>query len=369
MAPEDSARSRWWHDPAKRRLVRAVTAAVAAAVPVALVNVTAFIGQFAFLHQHVPWHVPGQVLIAVAIESIAIYLSWHAHLATMANDSAMRLKLGAYSVALVVGAMNYSHYASHWRPTVMAVIMAMASALSPWLWGVHSRRASRDQLMERGLIEEHAVRLGATRWAWHAIRSFRVTYWATWHGENSPARAIAHFSGRYGTADTPTPARHAEAAQLMVAVPDVVAPAGAPAPDVPAAILPGTRVSEVSPGTTINGEPAAQLEGEASLKADATLNGGRPSQQKIDEVTEYLFGLSDDDVPSNREIARMLSDTSDQRRLAKRLRDGRMASQAPKEAAPARESIPDPAQSPNHRANGPQWIARPERYGPGGMNG
>jgi hypothetical protein len=166
---------------------------VGAAVPVALVNATAFIGQFAWVRQHVPWLAPGQVLFAVTLESVAIYLAWHAHLAQLANDSAGRLKLAAYSFALVIGAMNYSHYASHWRPNALAVGLGLMSALSPWLWGVHSRRASRDRLMERGLVEEHAVRLGANRWMWHPWRAMHVMYHATWVGEGNPGAAISQY--------------------------------------------------------------------------------------------------------------------------------------------------------------------------------
>ena len=103
----DSAKSHWWNDPAKR----AAGIAGVAALPVVLVNSVAFIGQFAYLNANVPWPVPARILIAVTVESIAVYLAWHAHLARMANDSAMRLALGAYTVALIIGTVNYSHFA------------------------------------------------------------------------------------------------------------------------------------------------------------------------------------------------------------------------------------------------------------------
>jgi hypothetical protein len=164
----------------------------AAAVPIVLVNAVAFAAQLAFLRQHLPWQAAGQVLVAVALESIAVYLAWQAHLAQLADDSAMRLRLAAYGMAALIGAMNYSHYAAPgWRPTFPAVAFGMASAISPWLWSVHSRRESRDALKARGLIEPHAVRLGATRWAWHPVLSLRVMRWAAWSGEADPARAIA----------------------------------------------------------------------------------------------------------------------------------------------------------------------------------
>jgi hypothetical protein len=165
---------------------------VAAAVPLVLVNAVAFAGQLAFLREHLPWGLAGQVTMALALESIAVFLALHAHVAALANDSALRLRLAAYAFALVIGAMNYSHFAGpHWRPTFPAVAVGLMSVSSPWLWAVHSRRISRDQLMARGLVEPHALRLGSTRWLWHPIRSARVMYVATWAGIQSPAEAIA----------------------------------------------------------------------------------------------------------------------------------------------------------------------------------
>ena len=164
--------------------------AVLAAVPVVLVNVVAFYGQLAFLRVHLPWPPAGQVVMAVTLESVAVYLALHAHLAQVANDSALRLRLAAYGFALVIAAMNYSHYADGWRPTFAAVAVALCSAASPWLWGVHSRRVSRNKLLADGLVEPHALRLGSTRWLWHPIRSFKVMFAATWEGETDPAKAI-----------------------------------------------------------------------------------------------------------------------------------------------------------------------------------
>jgi hypothetical protein len=168
--------------------------AVAAAVPVVLVNAVAFAGQLAFLHEHLPWPLAGQVMMAVALESVAIYLAWHAHLAQLANDSALRLRLAAYAFALVIAACNYSHFAGPgWRPTFAAVAVGLCSAISPWLWSVYSRRASRDRLMASGLIEPHALRLGPTRWAWHPVRSAKVMSLATWDGITEPREAVTRW--------------------------------------------------------------------------------------------------------------------------------------------------------------------------------
>lgn len=189
----------WPHPakPDKMRHVKSATHAMTAhrgwlaAIPVVLVNAVAFAGQLAFLRTHLPWTPAGQVLVAITLESVAVYLAWQAHLALAADDSALRLRLAAYGFAAVIGVMNYSHWmASGWRPTFTAVTFGLMSVSSPWLWSVHSRRASRDALKAKGLIEPHAVRLGATRWTWHPLRSAKVMFRATWVAENDPAVAI-----------------------------------------------------------------------------------------------------------------------------------------------------------------------------------
>jgi hypothetical protein len=76
------------------------------------------------------------------------------------------------------------------RWTLAAVAFGLMSAASPWLWGIHTRRVSRDVLMADGQVEGHALRLGATRWVWHPYRSARVMRHATWVGETKPTAAI-----------------------------------------------------------------------------------------------------------------------------------------------------------------------------------
>lgn len=378
MHPEGSAKSRWWHDAGNRRILRNAARAAMAAVPVVLVNSTAFIGQFAFLQAHVHWILLGQVLIAVTIESIAVYLAWHAHMAQMANDSAARLKLGAYSFALLVGAMNYSHYAAHWHPTVMAVLMFFMSSLSPWLWGIHSRRASRDKLKERGLVEEHAVRLGANRWTWHPIRSFRVMYWATWHGVSEPKVAIGRFSGWYGTADTPVPVRVPRSARAARAArQDVPAvPAPAPVPEIePAPVVPVQETVPVPPvppqGDPVPPVPApaasATVSATADLGAQATLSGGRPSRDVIDRVEMQLAATPIDQLPGERATARLLGDEN-QRRLARTLLKARREAEPDKDEAPPQESVDYQAASAhdNGYKTAPGMIASPARFQPGG---
>lgn len=160
-----------------------------AAVPVILVNVVAFGAQLGFWMAHLP--LVQAALVSLACESMAVYWAWLAAKALLANDSAFRPRLASYVTALVIGALNYSHYMGPgWRPDVGAVTFGMMSVLSPWLWSGYARRVSRDELKTRGLVEDHAVRLGATRWFFHPVLSLQVQSRAAWAGENRPAEAI-----------------------------------------------------------------------------------------------------------------------------------------------------------------------------------
>lgn len=163
---------------------------VITAVPVILVNTVAIFGQLEFLRSRMPWNLAADILFAVALESVAVFLAYSAHKALLANDSAMRLRIAAYVFAGIVGTANGSHYLSHGHVTFAALGMAMMSASSPWLWSVYSRRTSRDSLMRLGLIEQHAIRLGMNRFLFHPVRSFRVYRHAVWCGEQNVKQAI-----------------------------------------------------------------------------------------------------------------------------------------------------------------------------------
>jgi hypothetical protein len=219
-----------------------VRRAVYMAVPVLAVNTCAFLGQLGYFHTHLTaWGLPGQLLVAAALESIAVFLSYHAHIARIGDDPAFRLQMSAYSLALVIGALNYSHWASaDWRPNPIAITFALMSAVSPWLWGIHSRRESRDALKAHGLIEPHAVRLGSTRWTWHPYRSARTMFRATWEGTTNPAEAIAaHEAAKAAKAADKLPAIELDSAMLAALSPRerlVVAFGAVGAIDVPKAL-------------------------------------------------------------------------------------------------------------------------------------
>ena len=332
-ATQDVQRVKWKdransaaHAPGTHRAIRAI----GLAVPVLLVNTVAFFGQFGYLREHLPWAEAGVVLAAIAVESIAIYLQWHAHLAQMSNDSALRLRLASYAVACLVGAMNYSHYAlPGFRPTAAAVLCALMSVISPWLWAIHSRRVSRDELMARGLIEEHAVRLGATRWTWHPVRAIRVMHTATWTGETSPARAIAE----YGKPEWPgtVPPR---AAVTRAAVPPAQ-PVAVPAPNAMPEL-------EAVPDLAAVPEPARH----------------ELAEEDIERVELALAGMTQAELQrlTYRAVGRMLGEDGDYRNTGRKLLDAaRLSRQQTQQGRPSR---------PGAGANMP-W---PATHSPGGVN-
>jgi hypothetical protein len=164
---------------------------VVTAIPIIMVNIAAIVAQYQFIRSHLPtWGVAGDLLLAMAIESIAIQLSYFAHLAMVAGDSFAKLRLSAIGFAAIVALANGSHYLSNGHITFASVAVATCSISSPILWGIYSRRQSRDKLLEQGLIEGHAVRLGSVRWFYWPIRTFKVYRSATWSGENNPTKAI-----------------------------------------------------------------------------------------------------------------------------------------------------------------------------------
>jgi hypothetical protein len=198
-----------------------------------LVNTVAFIGQYGYASEHLGWGRPGDVLYAATIESIAVNVAAHAHASQKKNDSAFRTKMASYALGVVVGALNYSHYAPHWHPTAKAVSLGLLSAASPWLWGMFSRRVSRDLFMEKGLLEGRAVKLGATRWLWHPVNSLKAMRWATWLGVQNPLEAITAIihpgtgnQNQSGTGVAPEPARPAREPEPEPAVVQNREPAG-----------------------------------------------------------------------------------------------------------------------------------------------
>jgi hypothetical protein len=177
---------RAWNFSNKRALVTAI--------PLIFVNIVAFAGQFGYIQEHVNWPTIGQVILALALETIALFLAYMAHQALVSEDSAYGLRLASYGAGVLIGLLNYSHYAgAGFAPTFLAVATGLMSMASPWLWGIYSRRQDRDRLKANNLLEPRSVKLGSLRWLLWTPQSWHVFRQAVWSAENDPKRAVAQW--------------------------------------------------------------------------------------------------------------------------------------------------------------------------------
>lgn len=177
-------------------------------VPLLLVNAVAVAGQIAYgLGAYAPdgWIWPARVAVALAAaaaaESVALYVNWHAHDALLQGYSATaaRMRRAAYLIAGVVAAINYSHFAAGWAPTPAAVLFGGCSLLSPWLWGLHTRRAQRLQLHREGKRDSAGAIFSAERLRWFPIRTLAARRWSIDHGVTDPAAAWAGYNAAGAT--------------------------------------------------------------------------------------------------------------------------------------------------------------------------
>lgn len=177
-------------------------------VPLVLVNATAMIFQFSWAQDHLTQfgitetslaRLVAAAMFAITAESIALVLQYHANRALQNGDSAAMLYLSAFTVAGLIASVNYSHYAIVVpgqpvpNPTPMAIVAAVCSLVSPWLWRIDARAKHRDQLREAGEIDARAVRLSLARKIFHPVRSIKVISRAAWTGETNPAKAVAQW--------------------------------------------------------------------------------------------------------------------------------------------------------------------------------
>lgn len=172
--------------------------AIITAVPIVLCNTVAITAQYQFFHAALKhWDTLGAVLFAVSLESISVFLAYFAHQALVSNDAALRLRLGSYGMGILIGMINFSHYAPGWHVNAEALSVGLLSAWSPVGWGIYSRRVSRDVLMQRGAVEAHSVRLGSVRWTFHPVKSLRVFSATVWDNPRAtPVEAIAAYENR-----------------------------------------------------------------------------------------------------------------------------------------------------------------------------
>ncbi|WP_431976199.1 hypothetical protein [Micromonospora haikouensis] len=166
--------------------------------PLLVVNAATVGGQLAYAYDQTPadWHPVARgavaVGVAVAAESVALYVGWHAHDALLqaAHTTATRLRRASYAIALVMAGVNYSHFAGeHLAPTALAVILGVLSSLSPWLWGLHTRRMQQVQLLRKSLVDETGAVFDPARRRAFPIRSWLARRWSIDNNVREPRAA------------------------------------------------------------------------------------------------------------------------------------------------------------------------------------
>jgi hypothetical protein len=167
--------------------------------PLLVVNSLAVYGQIAYAYERIApeiWPTPARLVLAVmfatAVESISLYVGWHAHDALLRKHTAAAAKLRriAYLIAAAVGTINYAHFAAErMTPTSAAVAFGLLSMLSPWLWGLHSRRAQHIQLVAERKADCIGAVFSAERRRSFPIRCWKAKRWSIDNGVTDPLTA------------------------------------------------------------------------------------------------------------------------------------------------------------------------------------
>ena len=167
--------------------------------PLIVVNALTVYGQLAYAYESIApatWPVGARVILsigfALAVESVALYIQWHAHDALLlrSHSTARSLRRTSFLVALIVGAMNYSHFTVKLdKPTAAGIAFGMLSLLSPWMWGLHSRRQARIQLLKERRVDDAGAEFSTTRKRMFPVRSWMAYRWSIDQNETDPVRA------------------------------------------------------------------------------------------------------------------------------------------------------------------------------------
>jgi hypothetical protein len=181
--------------------------AIARAVaPLLVVNALTVYGQLAYAMAEIApaaWPLWARVALsigfAVALESVSLYVQWHAHDALLlkSHSTARALRRWSFLIAAAVGAMNYSHFAGkELHPTAAAIAFGMLSLLSPWMWGLHSRRSARIQLLKERRVDDAGAEFSTARKRAFPIRTMKAYRWSIDHNVTDPREAWDGYHGR-----------------------------------------------------------------------------------------------------------------------------------------------------------------------------
>ncbi|MFI6819705.1 hypothetical protein ACIBJE_01985 [Micromonospora sp. NPDC050187] len=180
------------------RTLRRYAEAARTVGPLLVVNAVTIGAQLAYVHGETPadWPEPARVAVAIGVataaESVALYVGWHAHDALLARayTTARWLRRASYGIAAVMAAANYSHFVDELtQPTALAVIVGVLSCLSPWLWGLHTRRVQHVQLLRDELVDATGAAFDPARRRAFPLRSWAARRWSIDHNVRNPIEA------------------------------------------------------------------------------------------------------------------------------------------------------------------------------------
>lgn len=228
--------------------------------PILIVNAVSAWGQASYAHDHLvpdssPFWVRWTVgaIAALAAESVALYVNWHAHDALIRKDNrtAGRLRRSAYGIAAIVASVNYIQFSDHGAPTPLAVVIAMFTVLSPWLWGLHTRRRQHMQLAAEGVRSDSAGAVfSAIRRFYFPFTTIKATRWSVDHGVTDPMKAWEGYRAYRIELDDKKAAR---AERELYGPPPEPEPQPEPEPEPPA-----EPVVEAPPAVTVPATPPAR---------------------------------------------------------------------------------------------------------------
>ena len=168
-----------------------------AALPIVATNAVAVLFQFRFAQSALGHNLAVSVLFSATLESVAISIAYHGHLARMANLRSGTLRLASVVVAASIAVLNASH--EYHANLALAATAFGCSFISPFLWEMYSRQVSSVILVKSGHLDMASIRLGQDRWLFHPLRSFQVKSHSAWNSERNIHKAIQAYERR--TAD------------------------------------------------------------------------------------------------------------------------------------------------------------------------
>lgn len=137
-------------------------------------------------------------LMALGLESIALFLGLHAMKALQRKDSAAGLLISATLIAGLVAYLNFDHYRIETGPnagtaSIASYAFALFSFVAPFLWRVKIRSDHRNELAANGEIDVRGLKLPRVMWSMHPIKSFKVYRLAAWTGQRDVELAVKEW--------------------------------------------------------------------------------------------------------------------------------------------------------------------------------